>query len=76
MRRLKDLVQPHHSGAAARVVHGRHFVHDLTAGVHTQTRLAAELGGEVDARTQLQTLVDAGPLASATDRDAMSDICM
>ena len=65
---LEHLVQPHHSGAAPGVVHGRHLVHYLPARVHAQARLAAELGGEMVPGTQLQTLVDAGPLTPAGHR--------
>ena len=64
VRGLEDLVQSHYPGAATGVVHGGHLVQNFSPRVHAQTRLAAELGGEVVARAELQTLVDAGPLAA------------
>ena len=66
--RLEHLVQPNHSAAAPSLVHGGHLVHYLPARVHSQPGPAAELGREVVPRAQLQTLVDAGPLASAGQR--------
>ena len=65
VRRLEDLVQPHHAATAARLIHGGHLVQDLAPRVDAQSRLAAELGGEMVARAELQTLVHAGPLAAA-----------